>query len=98
MSSNIYKLNTFVLALKLCYLVDPKSTYWKIKMETKSSRSDVIAFFKSKSKLAEALGVERSAVTQWIRRNSLPAIRAVQIEQLSCGYFKTLEVMAGWIE
>lgn len=67
-------------------------------MERKIDRLDIIAFFGTKSKLAAALGVERSAVTQWIRRNSLPAQRAVEIEQLSCGYFKTLEVMAGWIE
>ena len=61
-------------------------------------RKDIIKFFGSKSKLANALGVERSAVTQWIRRNAIPATRAVQIEQLSCGYFKTLDIMAGWIE
>ena len=61
-------------------------------------RQDIINFFGSKSKMALALGVQRSAVTQWIRRNSLPSIRAVQIEQLSCGHFRTLEVMVGWIE
>jgi DNA-binding transcriptional regulator YdaS (Cro superfamily) len=48
--------------------------------------------------LASALQVERSAVTQWLRRNAIPAQRAVEIEQLSCGRFKALEVMAGWIE
>jgi DNA-binding transcriptional regulator YdaS (Cro superfamily) len=61
-------------------------------------RQDIIMFFGSKSKMALALGVQRSAVTQWIRRNSLPSIRAVQIEQLSCGRFKTLETMVGWIQ
>ena len=61
-------------------------------------RMDIVRFFGSKSKLALALGVERSAVTQWIRRNAIPATRAVQIEQLSCGRFNALQIMAGWIE
>lgn len=64
----------------------------------KIDRLDIIAFFGSKSKLAAALQVERSAVTQWLRRNAIPAQRAVEIEQLSCGRFKALEVMAGWVE
>jgi DNA-binding transcriptional regulator YdaS (Cro superfamily) len=64
----------------------------------KEMRMDIVRFFGSKSKLALALGVERSAVTQWIRRNAIPATRAVQIEQLSCGRFKALEVMAYWPE
>jgi DNA-binding transcriptional regulator YdaS (Cro superfamily) len=61
-------------------------------------RQDIINFFGSKSKMAEALGVHRSAVTQWQRRNAIPSIRAVQIEQLSCGRFRVLDTMVGWIQ
>ena len=60
----------------------------------KIDRLDIIAFFGSKSKLAAALQVERSAVTQWLRRNAILAQRAVEIEQLSSESFKALEVMA----
>ena len=59
-------------------------------------RNDVVTYFGGKSKLASALGVERSAVSQWFRRNTVPALRAIQIESLSFGEFKAINIIANW--
>lgn len=51
----------------------------------------VIEYFGGKAKLACALGVERAAVSWWLR-NGLPANRAVQIERLTNGEFKAVDI------
>lgn len=50
---------------------------------------DVTAFFGSKSKLAEALGVSPSAATQW--RDNIPVGRQYQIQVITNGKFKAAE-------
>ena len=53
---------------------------------------DIIEHFGSKSALAEALDVERSAVSLWLR-HGLPPHRAIEIERLTAGKFKALDIV-----
>lgn len=52
----------------------------------------IIAFFGSRSELARRLNVDRSAVTQWAN-DGLPAARAIEIEQISNGAFKAVDIV-----
>jgi len=47
---------------------------------------DVIAHFGSKAKVASALGLTKSAVTQW--SETIPKLRAYEIEKLTKGKLK----------
>ena len=58
--------------------------------------TNIIKYFGSKSGLSRQLGVDRSAVSQWIKRGAIPAAQAVKIEILSCGTFKTVEILNNW--
>ena len=51
----------------------------------------IIDYFGGKSALALALGVERSAVSWWLREG-LPPGRAVEIERVTQGRFKATEI------
>lgn len=51
----------------------------------------IIEHFGSRSALARALGVERAAVTQWLRFG-LPPARAIEIERLTGGLFKATDI------
>ena len=51
----------------------------------------IIEHFGSKAELAKALGVDRAAVSWWLR-NGLPAGRAVEIERASNGKFKAVDI------
>lgn len=61
-------------------------------LNTKMFR-EVIDYFGSQSKLALAFGVHRSAITQFIRGEHLPAERALQIEILSGGRFLAVNLI-----
>ena len=52
----------------------------------------IIQFFGSRAEMARALGVDRAAVTQW-GKDGLPPARAIEIEQLSQGRFKAVEIV-----
>jgi DNA-binding transcriptional regulator YdaS (Cro superfamily) len=52
----------------------------------------IIEWFGSKANMARALGVDRSAVTQWVKDGGLPAARAVEVERLSGGRFKAVDL------
>lgn len=52
----------------------------------------VIDYFGGKSRLAAALGVTRSSVSQWIR-HGLPAQRAIQIEEMTARRFLASELV-----
>jgi hypothetical protein len=54
---------------------------------------DVIDWFGSRAIIAKTFGVSRAAVTQWCQSGMFPAMRAIQIEQLSEGRFKALDLM-----
>lgn len=53
---------------------------------------EIIEHFGGKARLAEALGVERSAVSLWLR-HGLPPYRAIEIETLSDGKFKAADIV-----
>ncbi len=53
---------------------------------------EVVDWFGSKANLARALGVHRAAVSHWGSRGWLPPKRAVQIEMLSGGKFKAVDL------
>ena len=52
----------------------------------------IIAFFGSRSELARRLAVAPAAVTQW-GQEGLPPARAIEIEQISQGHFKAVEIV-----
>lgn len=54
---------------------------------------DIVKWFGSKSNMARTLGVDRSAVTHWVNKGALPAYRAIQIESLTKGKFKAVDIM-----
>lgn len=54
---------------------------------------DIIKWFGSKSKMARRLGVDRSAVTHWQQKGSLPPMRAIQVERISDGKFRAVDIM-----
>jgi len=56
----------------------------------------VIEHFGSRAKLARLLGVDRSALTQWVRDDAFPPKRAIQIEELSEGKFKAKAIIVEW--
>lgn len=53
----------------------------------------LVAHFGTQYKLAEALGVTESAVSQWISTGGLPARRAIKVEQLTKGEFKAIDIV-----
>lgn len=53
---------------------------------------EIIKHFGGKAALAKALNVERSAVSWWLREG-LPSRRAVQIERITGGMFKAIEIV-----
>lgn len=44
---------------------------------------------------ARKLGVSQPAVSQWLRHNCIPPARAVQIEILTEGKFKAVDILQG---
>ena len=53
---------------------------------------EIIKHFGGKAALAKALNVERSAVSWWLREG-LPSGRAVEIERMTGGIFKAIEIV-----
>lgn len=52
----------------------------------------IIKHFGSRAELARCMGVDRAAVTQWAK-DGLPPWRAIEIEQMSAGKFKAVEIV-----
>jgi len=52
----------------------------------------IIEHFGNKVGLANALNVDKSAVSQWLK-DGLPAARAIEIEKLTEGKFKALDIV-----
>lgn len=52
----------------------------------------IIEHFGSRSELARLLKVDRAAVTQWAK-DGLPPARAIEIEQLTMGEFKAVDIV-----
>ena len=53
---------------------------------------EIFKHFGGQSALAEALGIDKSAVTQW-KTEGVPAFRAVQIEKLTQGKFRAVDIL-----
>lgn len=52
----------------------------------------IIEYFGGTNKMARTLGVSHPAVCQWAV-NGIPAARAIQIEALTDGKFKAIEIV-----
>ena len=52
----------------------------------------IVAFFGSRSEMARRLNVDRAAVSQWAK-DGLPPGRAIEIEQVSGGTFKAVDIV-----
>lgn len=53
---------------------------------------DVIDYFGSRAALAKALGVSPPAVTIWCSLGRLPGERAIQIERLTAGVIRAIDL------
>lgn len=56
---------------------------------------ELIGHFGSQAALARVLNVSRVAVTYWCAEGQLPPLRAVQIEVLTKGVFKAVDLCEG---
>jgi len=54
----------------------------------------MVEYFGSQAEVARALKVTPSAVTQWLQNGAIPAQRAIQIEALTKGEIKALDLVA----
>jgi len=54
----------------------------------------MVAYFGSQAEVARVLKVTPSAVTQWLQAGAIPAQRAIQIEALTKGEIKALDLVA----
>jgi DNA-binding transcriptional regulator YdaS (Cro superfamily) len=53
----------------------------------------IVEWFGSQSEMARQLRVDRSAVTHWVNSGALPPKRAIELEKLSNGLFKAVDIM-----
>ena len=58
------------------------------------SMNELIAHFGSQVKMATALGVTQGAISQWVSGGGLPAGRAVQVEIMTKGEFRAIDIVA----
>ena len=54
----------------------------------------MVEYFGSQAEVARVLKVTPSAVTQWLQAGAIPAQRAIQIEALTKGEIKALDLVA----
>jgi DNA-binding transcriptional regulator YdaS (Cro superfamily) len=55
---------------------------------------ELVAYFGTQDKMADALEVTQGAVSQWIATGGLPARRAIEVERITKGRFKALDIVA----
>jgi plasmid maintenance system antidote protein VapI len=57
------------------------------------SVDDVVEWFGGKQEtVAKTLGVTKAAVSYWVSENKIPANRAIQVEQLTDGAIKAVDL------
>lgn len=61
----------------------------------KSKLEELIEFYGSQTALSRVLNVSRVAVSQWCDTGAMPPLRAVQIEILTDGAFKAVDLCEG---
>lgn len=54
---------------------------------------EIIKHFGNQAKLAKKLGIGRAAVNHWSIRGIIPPNRAIQIEKLTEGKFKAIDIV-----
>ena len=55
----------------------------------------LVYFNNSQAELARQLEVDRSAVSQWVTEDKIPPLRAIQIEKLTSGKIKAVDLVKG---
>lgn len=55
----------------------------------------VVQHFGNKARLAEAIGVTRQAVNSWKNDGFIPAGSAVEIERITDGKFRAIDLVEG---
>lgn len=53
----------------------------------------VIEYFGGRNKLCGLLDVSNAAMSQWLAEESFPPMRAIQVEMLSNGRFKAVDLV-----
>ena len=56
---------------------------------------EIIKWFGSQVELARQLGVTQAAVAQWVADENVPPYRAIQIERITDGQFKAIDIIGG---
>ena len=54
---------------------------------------EIIQQFGSQVELARQLGVTQAAVAQWVADEKVPPYRAIQIERITDGQFKAIDII-----
>ena len=54
---------------------------------------EIIKWFGSQVELARNLGVTQAAVAQWVADEKVPPYRAIQIERITDGEFKAVDII-----
>ena len=54
---------------------------------------EIIKWFGSQVELARQLGVTQAAVAQWVADEKVPPYRAIQIERITDGQFKAVDII-----
>lgn len=58
--------------------------------------NDVIEHFGNQAELAKALKVDPAAVSQWLSNGYIPPRRAIEIEMITDGKFKAVDLIGGY--
>lgn len=56
---------------------------------------EIIKWFGSQVEMARQLGVTQAAVAQWVSDEKIPPYRAIQIERITDGQFKAVDIIGG---
>ena len=58
--------------------------------------NDVIEHFGNQAELAKALKIDPAAVSQWLSNGYMPPRRAIEIEMMTDGKFKAVDLIGGY--
>ena len=54
---------------------------------------EIVEHFGSQSELARVLGIDRANVSMWMKDKAMPSIHAINIEMLTDGKFKAVDIV-----
>ncbi len=57
---------------------------------------EIVSHFGGQKALADALNVSPPAVAQWVQQGAFPARRAIEIETLTEGKFRAIDIPTMW--